>query len=444
MKLSFPHPLIIMLVFIGFATMLTYIVPAGSYERILDEASGREVVVQGSYTQQENNPVSIGKMFLSIPEGFIDGAEVVVLILIIGGAFYVVEKTGAFSRGLEVLIFRFNNAKSFLTVIIGVLFAAMGNLSGFQEEVIAMVPLLMVLSTKIGYTKTAVIAFSLGSAVIGGSFGPTNPFGVIIAQKVAEVPVFSGSLFRLVFLVLALAFWITYFIKTGKDNSFQSDLVGKKPMKLSNSHVIILLLVALTFGIMVFGLTNWGWNYNEMSAIFFVLGMTAGILGKLGINGTARAYSEGFGELIFAGVIVGMARSIYLIMQEGQIIDTIILGLFSPLEGLPLGLSAVSMLVGQCILHIPVPSTSGQAVLTMPLLAPIADLIGMSRQVVVLAYQYGAGLMDLVTPTNGALMAILAASGISYKEWMRVAWKPILILLLIGMSGILLGIIVFS
>lgn len=444
MKISFPHPLIIMLVFIGFATMLTYIVPAGSYDRVLDEVSGREIVVQGSYKQHDNNPVGIGKMFLSIPEGFIEGAEVVVLILIIGGAFYVVEKTGAFSRGLEVLIFRFKNAKSFLTAIIGILFAAMGNLSGFQEEVIAMVPLLMVLSTKIGYSKTAVIALSLGSAVIGGSFGPTNPFGVIIAQKVAEVPVFSGSLFRMVFLGLALAFWITYFIKTGKDNSFQMDMSDKKPESLSNSHVVILVLVALTFGFMVYGLTNLGWNYNEMSAIFFVLGLTAGIIGNLGINGTARAYSEGFGELIFAGVIVGMARSIYLIMQEGQIIDTIILGLFSPLEGLPLGLSAVSMLVGQCILHIPVPSTSGQAVLTMPLLAPIADLIGMSRQVVVLAYQYGAGLMDLVTPTNGALMAILAASGISYKEWMRVAWKPILILLLIGMSGIVLGIFVFT
>ncbi|MCL6259868.1 YfcC family protein [Aquiflexum sp. TKW24L] len=443
MKLSFPHPLIIMLVFIGFATMLTYIVPAGSYDRVLDEVSGREIVVQGSYKQHENNPVGIGKMFLSIPEGFIEGAEVVVLILIIGGAFYVVEKTGAFSRGLEVLIFRFKNAKSFLTVIIGVLFAAMGNLSGFQEEVIAMVPLLMVLSTKIGYSKTAVIAFSLGSAVIGGSFGPTNPFGVIIAQKVAEVPVFSGSLYRLVFLGLALGFWITYFIKTGKDNSSQLDMSDKKPESLSNSHVVILILVALTFGFMVYGLTNLGWNYNEMSAIFFVLGLAAGLIGNLGINGTARAYSEGFGELIFAGVIVGMARSIYLIMQEGQIIDTIILGLFSPLEGLPLGLSAVSMLVGQCILHIPVPSTSGQAVLTMPLLAPIADLIGMSRQVVVLAYQYGAGLMDLVTPTNGALMAILAASGISYKEWMKTTWKPTLVLLLIGMTSIVLGIFIF-
>lgn len=443
MKLSFPHPLIIMLVFIGFATVLTYIVPAGSYDRVLDEVSGREIVVQGSYKQHDNNPVSIGKIFLSIPEGFIEGSDVVILILIIGGAFYVVEKTGAFSSGLEVLIFRFSKAKSYLIIILGILFATMGNLSGFQEEIIAMVPLLVVLAQKIGYSKTAVIAFSLGSAVIGGSFGPTNPFGVIIAQKVAEVPVFSGGLFRMVFLILALSFWIGYFIKNGKDKSLSKNISIKTPKKLSNTHVLILILVGLTFGIMVFGLTNWGWNYNEMSAIFFVLGMTVGLIGNLGINGTARAYSEGFGEMIFAGVIVGMARSIYLVLQEGQIIDTIILGLFSPLEGLPLSLSGISMLVGQCILHIPVPSTSGQAVLTMPLLAPIADLIGMSRQVVVLAYQYGAGLMDLVTPTNGALMAILAASGISYKDWIKVSWKPILILLLIASSSILVAILVF-
>jgi uncharacterized ion transporter superfamily protein YfcC len=432
-----------MLVFLGLAALLTYFVPAGSYDRTLDKATGREIVVQGSYHQIENNPVSIGKIFLSIPEGFIEGAEVVILILIIGGAFFVVEKTGAFSCGLETLIFRFNKAKSYLIIILGILFATMGNLSGFQEEIIAMVPLLLVLAHKIGYSKTAIIAFSLGSAVIGGSFGPTNPFGVIIAQKVAEIPVFSGGMYRMFFLVLALTFWIAYFIRNGKDNNSRLVTSDKEPKKLSNSHVFILILVGLTFGIMVFGLTSWSWNYNEMSAIFFVLGLTVGLIGNLGINGTARAYSEGFGEMIFAGIIVGMARSIYMVLQEGMIIDTIILGLFSPLEGLPLGLSAVSMLLGQCILHIPVPSTSGQAVLTMPLLAPIADLIGMSRQVVVLAYQYGAGLMDLVTPTNGALMAILAASGISYKDWIKVSWKPILFLLLIASISVMTGIIFF-
>jgi uncharacterized ion transporter superfamily protein YfcC len=423
--------------------MLTFIIPAGTYDRIIDEATGREIVVPGSYSQMENNPVSIGKMFLSVPEGFIEGAEVVVLILTIGGAFYVIEKTGAFSSGLEVLILRFTKAKSYLIIILGILFATMGNLSGFQEEVIAMVPLLMILAAKINYSKTAVIAVCFGSAIIGGSFGPTNPFGVVIAQKVAEVPVFSGSLYRIGFLILALAFWIGYFIKTGKEKISEQADSDRKPKNLSNNHILILILVAITFAVMVFGLTNWGWNYNEMSAIFFVLGLLAGIVGHLGINGTARAYSEGFGELIFAGVIVGLARSIYLILQEGQIIDTIILGLFSPLEGLPLGLSAISMLLGQCILHIPVPSTSGQAVLTMPLLAPIADLIGMSRQVVVLAYQYGAGLMDLVTPTNGALMAILAASGITFKDWIKITWKPFVMMLTIASISILTGIIVF-
>lgn len=444
MKLSFPHPMIIMLAFIGLATMLTYIVPAGSYDRIMDEESGREIVVEGSYKQQDNKPVSIGKMFLSIPEGFIEGAEVVILILIIGGTFYVIDKTGTFTSGLEVLIFKLKNTKAYLIIILGILFATMGNLSGFSEEVIAMVPLLMILGIKINYSKIAIIAICFGSAIIGGSFGPTNPFGVVIAQKVAEVPVFSGSVFRICFLLLALSFWLWYFIRTGKQKELHQSTSGFKPKSLPKSQIIILILLIMTFAIMVYGLTNLDWNYNEMSAIFFVLGITSGIIGKLGINGTARAYSEGFAELIFAGVIVGMARSIYLIMQEGLIIDTIILGLFSPLEGLPLGISAIAMFLGQCILHIPVPSTSGQAVLTMPLLAPIADLIGMSRQVVVLAYQYGAGLMDLVTPTNGTMMAILVASGISYKEWMKVVWKPILILLLIGMTGILFGIIVFS
>jgi uncharacterized ion transporter superfamily protein YfcC len=191
---------------------------------------------------------------------------------------------------------------------------------------------------------------------------------------------------------------------------------------------------------MIYGLTNWNWDYNEMSAIFFAMGLLVGIIGNLGINGTAKAYAEGFAELIFAGIIVGLARSIYMVLQEGQIIDTIIYGLFQPLENLPLGLSAFGMMISQAILHIPVPSTSGQAVLTMPLLTPLADLIGMSRQIVVLAYQYGAGIMDLVTPSNGALMAILAAAGISYKEWISFAWKPILAIFLVAAVSVVAGV----
>jgi len=440
-KRSFPHPMIIMLAFVGLATLMTYIIPAGSFDRVMDEGTGREIVVQGSFKKlDENKPVGIGKMFLSVPEGIIEGAEVVVLILIIGGAFYVVDKTGAFQSGLESLVHSFKNAKAYLLALVGILFATAGALNGFQEEIIAMVPVLMILSRKIGYSKVAIVGLSLGAAVIGGAFGPTNPFGVIIAQKVAEVPLFSGGVYRMVFLCLALLLWTMYIIKTGKDANTESMETEKIPDKMSSSHSAILFLVGLTFGVMIYGLTSWGWDYNEMSAIFFAMGLLVGIIGKLGINGTAKAYSEGFSELVFAGIIVGLARSIYLVLQEGEIIDTIIYGLFQPLENLPLGLSALGMMISQAILHIPVPSTSGQAVLTMPLLTPVADLIGMSRQVVVLAYQYGAGLMDLVTPSNGALMAILAAAGISYKDWISFAWKPVLGIFVIAAVSVIVGV----
>ncbi|WP_194976517.1 YfcC family protein [Aquiflexum lacus] len=442
MKLSFPHPMIIMLAFVVLATILTYLIPAGSYDRVLDEETGREVVVQGSYKTLENQPVGIGKMFLSVPEGIIEGVEVVVLILIIGGAFYVVDKTGAFKSGLEALIHRFKNGKTFLLALVGILFATAGTLNGLQEEIIAMVPVLLILSRKIGYTKIAIVGICLGSAIIGGAFGPTNPFSVIIAQKVAEVPVFSGGMYRMVFFIIALSFWIFYMVKYGKDISFDTSGESEIPSKLSISHSLILVLVAITFAVMIYGLSNWEWDYNEMSAIFFALGLSAGIIGKLGINGTAKAYAEGFAELIFAGIIVGLARSIYLVLQEGQIIDTIIYALFNPLEHLPLGLSAFGMMIAQALLHIPVPSTSGQAVLTMPLLTPIADLIGMSRQVVVLAYQYGAGIMDLVTPSNGGLMAILAAASISYKDWIQFAWKPILVIFAFAGISVVLGIFI--
>jgi len=431
--------MIIMLSFVGLATVLTYLIPAGSYDRVLDEGTGREVVVQGSYKTIENNPVSIGKMFLRVPEGIIEGAEIVVLILIIGGAFYVVDKTGAFQSGLEALIHRFKNGKSYLLALVGILFATAGALNGLQEEIIAMVPVLMILSNKIGYTKIAGVAISLGCAVIGGAFGPTNPFSVIIAQNIAEVPLFSGGVYRMVFLLAALTFWIAYVIRTGKDKGHIEPVNEIIPNKMSSSHSLILTLVALTFVVMIYGLTNWDWDYNEMSAIFFAMGLAVGLIGKLGINGTAKAYSEGFAELVFAGIIVGLARSIYLVLQEGQIIDTIIYALFNPLEGLPLGVSAFGMMLAQALLHIPVPSTSGQAVLTMPLLTPIADLIGMSRQVVVLAYQYGAGIMDLVTPSNGAIMAILAAAGVSYKEWIQYAWKPILVIFAFAGISVVLG-----
>jgi uncharacterized ion transporter superfamily protein YfcC len=439
-KLSFPHPLIIMLAFIVLAMVLTWLVPAGRYARTVDPATGREVVVPGSYERIDSSPVGFFEMLVKVPEGIIAGADVVVLILIFGGAFYIVDKTGAFHAGLGYLVTRFIHTKKFVLVAIGLGFAALGAAINLQEEIIAMVPVLMLMAVKLGYRKVTAVGISFGCAAIGAAFSPMNPFQAQLAQKLAQVELLSGSAYRLVFMGIALIIWFWWMLRFGKAETNEETGGNEDTPAMTNRLVVILLLVAVFLGIMVFGLVKLDWDFNQMSGLIFLLGLLAGIIGNLGVNGTARAYAEGFKEMAFAAVIVGFARSIYLVLQEGLIIDTIVHGLFTPLQNLPTALSAVGMMLAQVALHIPVPSVSGQAALTMPLLTPLSDLIGLSRQVMILAYQYGAGITDMLTPTNGALMAILAACGISYKDWWKFAVKPVLLLYLLGAMAMVLGI----
>jgi uncharacterized ion transporter superfamily protein YfcC len=194
----------------------------------------------------------------------------------------------------------------------------------------------------------------------------------------------------------------------------------------------ILFSILAAFVVYIYGAQRLGWEFNELAAVFFVVGVLAGAIGRLGTNGTAEGFVEGFRAMAFASLVIGFARAIYVVLSEGRIIDTLVRGLSAPLADLPTTLSAFGMLAAQTAIHVPVPSTSGQAVLTLPLLVPLSDLIGLSRQVTVLAYQYGAGLCDLITPTNGALMAMLAAAGVRYDDWLKLAGP--LYLLLIGLS----------
>lgn len=441
MKFNFPHPLAILLCFIAFAAFLTHIIPAGEYERTIDEVTGREVVVANSYTEIEPQPIGLTDAIVKVPEGIVFGADIVVLILIIGGAFVVVDKTGAFNDGISALVNKFEHTQDRVIIIVGITFATVGLLNNTFEEIIAMVPFLMVMGKRIGYTKIGVLAISAGSAIIGAAFSPMNPFAVLFAQKIAEVEPFSGALFRMVVFAIVLSFWIYWVIKNGKSTENIHVEASERDFKLPLRSSLILILVVVTFAAMVYGILTWGWDNNQMSALFFVMGIACGFIGKLGINGTSRAYATGFQELAFAAVIVGLARSIFLVLDEGRIIDSIVYGLFNPLQDLPLAVSAVGMTVSQALLHIPVASNSGQAVLTMPLLTPLSDLIGMSRQVMILCYQYGAAMMDMISPTNGALLAMITAAGVSFKEWFSFCIKPFLIIF--GMALIAIFVAIF-
>ncbi len=438
---KFPNALVIMISIIFLAAIFTYIIPQGKYERVLSPDTGEMLVVPHSYKSIDAPSVSIAETFMAIPQGIINRADVIALIFLIGGSFFVLEKTGALNNGVEYLVDVLRGKEEVVLVLVSLVFLAGGALSGLQEEIIAMTPVLLFLCHRMGYDSFVAIAISYGSAVLGASFSPINPFAVVIAQKETNLEFLSGSTYRLVVMGLAFVLWMWLVIRyANKNRIVKSAEFSEIKTRLSLKTTAILGIVATTFFVLIIGILQYNWGFNEMSAEFFAMGILIGIIGGLGINGTAEAYIEGFKAVTFASIIIGLSSSISIILEKGFIIDSIIYGLFTPLQYLPKSISAVAMLYSQALLHIVVPSYSGQAILTMPILAPLSDLIGLSRQVCVLAYQYGAVMMDIIIPTNGGLMAVLAIAGIPFNKWFSFIFKLCLTILLFASLAVVVAV----
>ena len=437
----FPHVLVLLTGCILIAAVLSHVLPAGRYERQLDETTGREIVVAGTYQEVERDPVGPFQVFVAIPLGMADAASVIFLVFLIGGAFTVVDETGALRRSVAWLVRKLDNREVLVVPVIAVLFATGGALENMQEEIIPLIPVLLILTRRVGFDALTAVSMSAGAAFIGSAFSPINPFQVGIAQQLAELPLLSGGVFRMVFFVFALAIWIGGTMRHAARARVAPDVVDMDREITGDSRsgaVIVLVLAA--FATLAIGILRLGWGFDEMSALFFIVGVVAGLVGGLRVTGTAEAYVKEFRSMAFAAMVIGFARAIYVVLDQGLIIDTIVHGLFSPIADLPVALSALGMMVVHTAVHIPVPSVSGHAVLTMPVLVPLSDLLGMSRQVTVLAYQYGAGLCDLLTPTNGALMAILAAGGVRYERWVKFAFPLYLIVAVLGAAAIVVGV----
>jgi uncharacterized ion transporter superfamily protein YfcC len=438
----FPHPLTLLIGCILLASALTYILPSGQYQRQQDVQTGREIVTPGSYHRVAPNPVSVWDALVAIPAGMAEAADVIFFVFLTGAAFIVVDETGALRHAVDWLVQKLANRDILVICIASILFATGGVLTNMQEEFIALAPVLLLLTGRLGFNPLTAIAISAGAAAVGASFSPINPFQVGFAQNLAEVPLLSGALFRIVFLLLALGVWIAgtvrYARKTRKPVDRQA-VVASGPFSLQ--HRIVLLLLFASFGMFVYGVLGLDWGFNEMNALFFLMGILVGLLGGLGIAGTARAFVKGFEAMAFSALLIGFAQAIFVVLRQGLVVDTIVNSLFAPLENLPLALSAAGMMAVQTVIHVPVPSVSGQAALTLPVLIPLSDLLGLSRQVTVLAFQYGAGLCELLTPTNGALMATLAVAGVRYDQWLKFAFPLFLLLFIVGIAAIITGIV---
>jgi uncharacterized ion transporter superfamily protein YfcC len=419
----FPNVLTLLVGCVLLAAALTWILPAGEYQRREDPVTGRSVVVPGTYTPIEPRPVGPFQALVAIPRGMAEAASVIFYVFLVGGGFAVVERTGALTRLVNSLVAALAGRGLMVIPVAGLAFATGGVLIQMQEELIAFVPMLLLLTGRLGFTPLTAAAMSVGSSAVGAAFSFINPFQVGIAQKVAELPLLSGWQFRLAVLAPALVIWIggtmlharrTQVAQRPADPGAVGPAAGWR-------HAAVLAAVLLSFLAFVTGVLRYHWDFDQLAAVFFLMGVAAGLFGGLRVNGTAEAFADGFRAIAFAALLIGFARGIYVVLDEGRVVDTMVRGLFVPVADLPVTLSALFMLVVQALIHVPVPSTSGQAVLTLPLLVPLSDLIGLSRQVTVLAYQYGAGLCELLTPTNGALMAMLAAAGVRYEEWIRFA-----------------------
>lgn len=437
MTAKLPHPLVLLLGCVAVAVALTWIVPAGSYQRRTDAATGREVVVPGTYARIAATPVGPMAAIMAVPQGMVEGADIIVLVLFVGGAFALLDATGALTRLVGSLV---GVARHPRLVVIGVslLFATLGALENMQEEIIALIPVLLVLSRGLGFGAVTALSMSIGSAVVGSAFGPTNPFQTGIALRFAEMPPLSQPALRFGLFAAAVAVWIAWTLFNLSRDDVRPAVTTASGTASARDGVLLALALA-PFIPYVIGVLKFNWGFNELSGFFLIDGFVIGAIAGYRLSETAVKYVKAMEGMLGAALFIGIARAISVALNEGHILDTILYSMAAPLAHVPGMVAALLMVPMHAALHVAVVSVSGQAVLTMPVMAPLSDLLGLSRDAAVIAYQTGAGLMDMLTPTNGAVLAMLIGANVTYGRWMKFAIPGAFLVSLVGLVGIILA-----
>jgi uncharacterized ion transporter superfamily protein YfcC len=436
-RFKVPHTLVLLFAMVVLALLLTYVLPAGAFDRVENEA-GRLQVVPGSFhLTPETGTLSPLEIFTAIPRGFSAAEEIIFFVFIIGGAFGVLRATGAIDAALGALLRRLGH-RPFWLVAGGVTIFAVGSSTiGMAEEYLPFVPVLIALALALGYDRVTAVGIMAVGYGTGYGVAATNPFTVLIAQDVAGLQPTSGLWFRLVLTAVLVPVGIhhvwTYAKKVGADPS-ASLVAGVDPGEgaspaarsdgsdhpsLTGTHRWVLAALVVTLAVLVYGLSRWHWYLIEMGALFVGLTLVLAALARMGPNDTALQFGKGAAELTTTALMIGVARSIQVVLDDGGVVDTIVHGISVPLQQLPGALSAVGMFFVQSLANLFIPSGSGQAYVTMPIMAPLADLVGVSRQVAVLAYQFGDGFTNIIVPTNAVLVGILAMAAIPYDRWLR-------------------------
>ena len=434
-KLRVPNTYVLISVIIALCAVLTWFVPGGQYVKAEDGTLSYEAVDAVPQTWQ---------VLSAVYHGFVKQAGIIVFILVVGGAFWLLNATGAVEAGIQRFIVRIGKRDILVLVALTVLFSLAGAVFGMSEETIPFVGIVVPLVVSMGYDAFMGMLVVYVASNVGFSSAFLNPFTVGIAQGMADLPLFSGMGYRIfcwAFLTLLMVVFVCFYarrtkkevtvIPSGSPTVIPS--AAKESVRLTSRQSWILVVLLLTVIALIVGVTCWDWYMPEITGLFLGMGIVCGVIAGFSANKIADELIAGARDILSAALVVGFASGIIVILQDGKVVDSILHGMQEGLDGSSPVASLSAMYGIQALINFIIPSATAKAAITIPIMAPFADMVGVSRQAMVLAFQFGDGFTNMVTPTSGVLVAALAMARIPYAKWVKWVWKGVLVLLVLGL-----------
>lgn len=456
-KLRFPDALVLIFTIILAGQFLSYVLPHGVYDRVPVEGSSHLEVVDGTYHHVEGAErvtLQPWAFLMALPEGLAEAQDIIFLVFLVGGVIALLRESGAIDAALHSAVKKLGRAPWILIAGTLILFGLGSFTIGMGEEYLPLIPIVVTMSLALKLDAIVAMGMIWVPYGIGWATAGTNPFGVVIAQDIAGLPITSGLATRWVLLVLFLAIGFqhvyAYARKIQRDPSaslvsdvdYSTGFEMPHDVRITWQRVLILVIFAAGIVLFVYGARPevYGWYITELNAIFLGIGLLAAILSRMAPNVAARTFIRGAAEMTAAALLIGFARTITVVLSRGQIIDTIIHALARTLEGTGAYVSAVGMLGVQTVCNLFIPSGSGQAYVTMPIMSPLATLTGVPQQVAVLAYQFGDGFTNMVVPTSALVMGTLVLAKIPYTRWLRFVMPLLVKLFLVAIVVLILAV----
>ncbi|MBR4718641.1 MAG: YfcC family protein [Lachnospiraceae bacterium] len=429
------HPMLLMVIVVVLCAFLTNIIPAGQYERVVNEKTEREIVVPDSFQYIERTPASVLQLLMSLTLGMQEAAGIIFFLLIIGGMFAIINGTGALNVGIANVLKKLKGREILLIPILMICFGCGSAFCGNFEEFLVFVPLILACCITVGYDSLTAVGIIFISATAGYAGSITNAFTEGTAQKIADIPLFSGMGLRIVLFItleivsIAYVMWIAHMVKVNPKFSgsylYDEEFNKGKKIRLDNisklSHRQIYALIAFLLGMIfaVFGIIKWGYYVDELAAIFLAVGIIGGALGGLKPKDICEYFVKGCKDMMLPCIMIGLANAAIVLLRDANVMDTILHSLDGILQKFPDSVMPIGMFIFHELFNVIVPSGSAQAAITMPLMTALADKGGMTRQTAVLAYQLGDAFTNIMAPTGGEILAALAICRVPFSKWVK-------------------------